>query len=456
MTAIEENYINNHPRSSEFYQKSKTVFSSGVTHDTRYVSPFPIVIEKANGSHKTDIDGNEYIDYVMGHGALILGHAHPTLIDAVNNQISKGTHLGGETRLGLEWAQIVQHLIPSIERIRFHSSGTEATLMAMRLARAYTGKSTILRFQDHFHGWQDYSFAIANQEKSNQGTTAGPGIPSELGKTVKVIPDSDIENFKNAIREDNDIAAVILEPTGARTGQIPLNPDFVHAIRDLTLDNNILLIFDEVVTGFRITKGGAQQRLKIKPDLTTLAKILAGGLPGGAVGGKAEIIDLISFENNHKNTLNGGRIQHPGTFNANPLSAAAGTACLRTIANQPINERADQAAQRLCKGINEAFFDAKALGFAYCDSSWVTIAPNIPFNDKSDLIYDKLDLLRAPKDKKLLQMMRLCLLNEGIDAMRGDTLIVSAVHDDNDIDKTILNFRSVLNHLLKEKLVAKR
>ena len=139
MTAIEENYINNHPRSSEFYQKSKTVFSSGVTHDTRYVSPFPIVIEKANGSHKTDIDGNEYIDYVMGHGALILGHAHPTLIDAVNNQISKGTHLGGETRLGLEWAQIVQHLIPSIERIRFHSSGTEAPLMAMRLARAYTG-----------------------------------------------------------------------------------------------------------------------------------------------------------------------------------------------------------------------------------------------------------------------------------------------------------------------------
>jgi len=327
MATITEEYKKKHPTSLKLYEEAKASMPSGVTHDVRYLTPFPIYMSHGKGPRKWDVDGNEYIGYVMGHGALILGHCHPEIVAEVNKQISIGTHLGFNTKLELRWAKAIQALMPSIEKVRFHSSGTEATLMAFRLARAFTGKSKIIKFINHFHGWHDYVAAAA-------GKYTSAGIPKKTAETMIMLPAGDIGMVEKQLKKDKDIAAVILEPTGARGGALPLRPEFPAQLREVTERYGVLLIFDEVVTGFRVSPGGAQEKLNIKPDLTTLGKIVAGGFPGAAVGGKAEILDMTAFRNDPD--WNGhSRVAHPGTYNANPMSAAIGSRCLELIASEP-------------------------------------------------------------------------------------------------------------------------
>ena len=287
MPTILEEYIAKHAGSAQRYAEAVGIFPSGVTHDNRYAEPFPLYITHGLGPRKWDVDGNEYIDYVSGHGALILGHSHPAIAAAVTEQINRGTHLGACTDEEVRWAKAVQALMPSVERIRFHSSGTEATLMAMRLARAYTGKNKVIKLQDHFHGWHDY--AMAGSDRSS------PGIPPETFGSMVIVPSGDLAAVEAALDRDSDIAALILEPTGAHYGQLPFDvPNYLSGLRELTAQHSVVLIFDEVVTGFRASSGGAQVRYGVSPDLTTMAKIVAGALPGGAVGGKAEIVDMIA------------------------------------------------------------------------------------------------------------------------------------------------------------------
>ena len=263
------------------------IFPGGVTHDNRYAEPFPLYITHGQGPRKWDVDGNEYIDYVSGHGALILGHSHPAIADVVAEQIRRGTHLGACTDEELRWARAIMNLMPAVERVRFHSSGTEATLMAMRLARAYTGRNKVIKLQDHFHGWHDYAMAGSDRP--------APGIPAESWGSMVIVPAGDLNAVQQAMERDSDIAAIILEPTGAHYGQLPFDvPAYLAGLRDLCDQHGVTLIFDEVVTGFRASAGGAQVRYGITPDLTTMAKIVAGALPGGAVGGKAEIVDMIA------------------------------------------------------------------------------------------------------------------------------------------------------------------
>ena len=239
------------------------------------------------GPRKWDVDGNEYIDYVSGHGSLLLGHSHPAITDAVSKQILRGTHLGGSTDEEMRWARAIKALMPAVDKVRFHSSGTEATLMAMRLARAFTGKNKVIKLQDHFHGWHDYAMAGSDRPAA--------GVPETTWQSMVVVPSGDLGAVEDALNRDQDIAALILEPTGAHMGQLPFDtPNFLDGLRDLTEQHGVVLIFDEVVTGFRASPGGAQTRYDIRPDLTTMAKIVAGALPGGAVGGKAEIIDMIA------------------------------------------------------------------------------------------------------------------------------------------------------------------
>ena len=455
MQTIEDRYVAAHRRSAELYRAACDVFPSGVTHDVRYLRPFPITITGGHGPRKHDVDGHEYVDYVMGHGALLLGHAHPAVVAAVRAQVARGTQLGGNTELELEWGRSVQRLMPSVERLRFVSSGTEATLMAMRLARAFTGRSAVLRFADHFHGWQDYAVAspgAASGTASGPPVTTGPSIPDAIGATVHVIPPDDLELLNDTLAANPDLAAVIVEPTGAHMGQIPLAPEFLHELGTIVRRHGALLIFDEVVTGFRVAPGGAQQRLGLRPDLTTLAKILAGGLPGGAVGGRAEIIDQIAFPGVRGGDLR-TRVEHPGTFNANPLSAAAGIACLNLVATQSPTAQADRAAARLCDGLNQAFADTGALGFAYRDSSLVHTAPNIaPGAGRAWLAVNR-ERLRAVRTGELARCLRLALLNEGVDTMRGISYIVSAVHTVADIDHTVAGFTRALEALRREGLL---
>jgi glutamate-1-semialdehyde 2,1-aminomutase len=329
MTTILERYQALHPRSKALHQEAAHLFPNGVTHDIRHFSPFPIYIAHAAGARKTDVDGHEIIDYVLGHGSLLLGHAHQTLVRAVTRQIANGTHYGACHELELEWAGWIKKLVPSAEKVRFHSSGTEATMMAVRLARAHTGRNKLVRFALNFHGWND---SVAGYVLPGQTVPRSPGIPrAVLGEQI-VLPQNNYEELSTTLAHDRDVAAVIIEPTGASMGTVPIDPDFLAFLRDRTWRDGVVLIFDEVVTGFRVAPGGAQAFFGVTPDLTTLAKIAAGGLPGAAIAGRADILDCIHFRGQAEWDAH-SRVAHQGTFNANPLSAAAAVAMLETIAD---------------------------------------------------------------------------------------------------------------------------
>ena len=435
MATILEEYIQKHPGSASRYEEAREIFPGGVTHDNRYVTPFPIYVTHGSGPLKWDVDGNEYVDYVSGHGALILGHSHPEIASAVANQVSRGTHLGANTEEEMRWGRAIKKLVPSIEKIRCHSSGTEATLMALRLARAYTGKNKIVKFEEHFHGWHDY---VAVRKDALVA-----GIPETISQSVIVLPPGDIALVENALSQDGDVAAVILEPTGAHYGQLPLMvPQFLQDLREVTRRYGVLLIMDEVVTGFRVSPGGAQGRFGIDPDLTTMAKIVAGGLPGGVVGGKADIIDMIAFRDDPRWDSR-QRIAHPGTFNANPLSAAAGATCLEMIASQPINERADAVASRLKRGLNDVFAKMEVPGHAHGMASLIHLTLSDCDCDRELCTMSHREIQEAAGPAKTVPLKR-AMMNAGVDMMGRGSLIVSATHTEQDVDRTIEAFEESL------------
>ena len=444
MATILEDYVAKHPGSAQRYAQSVQVFPGGVTHDSRYAMPFPLFMSHGEGPRKWDVDGQEYIDYVSGHGALILGHSHPAIAQAVSAQILRGTHLGASTDEEMRWAKAIQALVPSVEKVRFHSSGTEATLMAMRLARAYTGRDKVIKLQDHFHGWHDY--AMAGSDRS------APGIPDASLGTMVIVPPGDLAAVEDALNRNSDIAALILEPTGAHFGQLPFDtPIYLKGLRDLTSQHDVVLIFDEVVTGFRASSGGAQERYGVTPDLTTLAKIVAGGLPGGAVGGKAEIIDMIAhredpeWDNQH-------RVYHPGTFNANPLTAAAGATALEMIATQPINQQADAMSARLKTGLNELFGKMEVPGHAHGIASMIHVVLADCDCDREICSMPHRKIKEAVSSPATTGMKR-GLQNHGVDIMGRECFLVSATHTEQDIDQTLDAFQSTLAAMREEGLV---
>ena len=444
MPTILEDYIARHPGSAQRYRESLGIFPGGVTHDTRYAQPFPLFMTHGEGPRKWDVDGNEYVDYVSGHGALLLGHSHPAIAEAVSRQIQRGTHLGASTDEELRWAKAVMALMPSVEKIRFHSSGTEATLMAMRLARAYTGKHKVIKLQDHFHGWHDY--AMAGSDRS------APGIPPASWGTMVVLPPGDLAAVEDALARDADIAALILEPTGAHYGQLPFDaPAYLRGLRELTQQHGVVFIMDEVVTGFRAAPGGAQALYGITPDLTAMAKIVAGGLPGGAVGGKADIVDMIAHRGNPE-WDNGQRVYHPGTFNANPLSAAAGATALELIASQPINRQADARAAQLQAGLNETLGRLEIPGHAYGIASMIhlTLAD---FTDGREIGPAAHRQLSEAAASPAATAMKRGLQNRGVDIMGRDAFLVSSTHTESDIDQTIGAFEETMAAVRAEGLI---
>ena len=444
MPTILDEYVAKHPGSAQRYTEALTLFPGGVTHDTRYAQPFPLYMTHGTGPRKWDVDGNEYIDYVSGHGALLLGHSHPAIVDAVTKQIVRGTHLGASTDEEIRWVKAIKALIPSVEKVRFHSSGTEATLMAMRLARAYTGKNKIIKMQDHFHGWHDYAMAGSDRP--------APGVPEASWGTMIVVPSGDLNAVERALSNDSDVAALILEPTGAHYGQLPFDaPNFLKGLRDLTAQHGVVLIFDEVVTGFRASPGGAQVLYGIDPDLTTMAKIVAGGLPGGAVGGRADIIDMIAhrgdpdWDNTH-------RVYHPGTFNANPLSAVAGSTCLELIASQPINQHADGMAARLKSGLNEIFGKMEVAGHAHGIASMIHVVLADCDCGREICTMPHRQIQETTASAAVTGLKR-GLQNNGVDIMGRDAFLVSATHTEGDIDQTLDAFESTLAAVREDGLL---
>lgn len=444
MSVINEEYLKKHPKSAELHRQSDAAFPDGVTHDTRYVMPFPVFMAEASGPLKWDVDGNEYVDYVSGHGALILGHSHPAVVEAVSAQMAKGTHLGGNTEAELRWANAVKALMPSVEKVRFNSSGTEATMMAMRLARAYTGKNKIIKFADHFHGWHDYANA------GSDGAIGG--IPSSTWDAMLVLTPGDVGLVEETLQRDKDVAAVIMEPTGAHMGQYPLHvPEFLNQIREVTQRYGVLLIFDEVVTGFRLSTGGAQLLFGVQPDLTTMAKIVAGGLPGGAVGGRADIVDMIAHRGD-PDWDNSRRVAHQGTFNANPLSATAGATVLEMLVGGDVNKRTDVAALRLKTGLNEVLTKMEVQGVAYGNGSLIHIGFGLECDPDEVWKLSSKEIGRAAKPGAP-QGFKLAMLNAGIDVMGGRGFIVSSVHTEAHVDRTLDSFEECLSNMRRDNLL---
>jgi len=439
MSSILERYQEKFKKSGEVYERAVQLIPTG-GHQSRVVRPFPVYVDDARGALKWDADGNELIDYVMGYGALILGHAHPAVVDAVSNRLSHGTIMAGASQLEIKWAEQVSELIPSAERVRFTASGTESTLMALRLARAHTGKKKLVKFHDHFHGWHDY---VA----MDSGIVTERGIPEETRSTVVVI-DADVGALDHLLEQDKDIAAVICEPGGGHWGQFPLaNPGFLQDLREVTDRHGVVMIMDEVICGFRLSKGGAQGRFGIKPDLTTMAKIVAGGLPGGAVVGKAEIMDQLGHEDAAV------RIAHPGTFNGNPVSATAGIAALGLIANEPINERADANAERLRAGLRDALTKMEVTGHVHGVASIVHVAIGAEGECSGEMCSVPHDKIAGATASPRPEMTRLAMYNEGIDMMGGIGFMVSAVHENDQIDRTAEAFERALGALRDEQII---
>lgn len=362
---LSQRYAAKTPGSAALYRRALGVIPGGVAHDSRYLAPHPLYVARAEGAHKWDVDGNRYIDYVGGHGALLLGHNHPVVAEAVREQLAKGTHYGGCHELEVAWAEQIRRLIPCAQRVRFTNSGTEATLLAIRLARAYTGRAPIVRLAGHFHGWHDQ---VAAAVTSHFDGTAPAGVLREVARQAIVCPPNDLVAL-GRILDEHDAAALILEPTGASFGHVPLVEGYLAQARELTARRGVLLIFDEVITGFRVSTGGAQAHYGVTPDLATLAKIVAGGLPGGAVVGRADVMGVMARRDDPSNQPqdrqwnSSGRVSQQGTFNANPLSAAAGLATLRLVAQGDVVERANRTGALLRERLNGVL--------AECGSSWL-------------------------------------------------------------------------------------
>ncbi|ECJ3538755.1 aminotransferase class III-fold pyridoxal phosphate-dependent enzyme [Salmonella enterica] len=315
----------------------RNLIAGGTTHDS-WSPETNVIFARADRAYKWDIKGQRYIDFWMGHGALILGHNPPSVTEALTRQIKCGTHLSGNHIHLMEWAEKISQLIPSAEQVRFCASGTEATLLALRLARAYTGRPDIVRIDGHFHGWHDEALAGAIE-----GWPAGShSSASDFLHVVSPCETSALEEILSA----RGTAAVILEPGGGSSGTLPCDFAWLHALRELTARYGTLLIFDEVMSGFRYAPGGVQAMANVLPDITTLSKILCGGLPGAAVTGNAAV--MACFNAAHAN-----KVIHSGTFNGNPLSACAGLATLNEISDGAIQQQIVDSTQLLVDTVNE-------------------------------------------------------------------------------------------------------
>lgn len=446
--SIDDRYVTRHQRSAEQYAEATRLFPGGVTHDLRRLLPFPISIDHAEGSKKRDADGNEIVDYLVGHGSLIHGHGWAPMVEAVQRQVAKGTHFGSSHALEIEWARAVQRLMPAAERVKFVSSGTEATMLAMRLARAYTGRDKILKFAGHFHGWHDYATAGMAPPYD---VPSSIGIPAGTLSSVVVTPANDVIALAAALKSQ-DVAAAIIEPTGGSWGTIPLRPAFLHELRQATRSTGTLLILDEVITGFRVAPGGAQERFSVPPDLITMAKILAGGLPGGAVAGRADILGMLDFKPDAKgNRFH--RVPHPGTYNANPLSAGAGIAMLDSLLDGTTTRKIDRLNKRLRDGFNQAISEAGVEGCCYGDCSMFHLFLGRPCpgeRAEGHAVYAHTAAeLSAGMPAALTSKLRRAMINHGVDLM-GSGGMLSDAHTTEDLDFTIDAFAASLADLKAE------
>jgi len=449
---LAEQYAAAFPGSKKRFEEAKGIFPCGVTHDARMMDPFPVYVTHAKGPYKWDVDGRRLTDYFVGHGSHLLGHCPDDVVRAVQEQMAKGTHYGSCHDLEIEWGKLVQKLVPSAERVRFTGSGTEATMMALRLSRLATGRPKFLKFHGHFHGWHDYVTVSADPPYESPVV---PGVPEAVAGQCVAIPPNNLNRVEDSLKTDPQIGAVILEPTGGHWGAVPIRGAFLKGLRDLCTKYDRLLIFDEVITGFRVSPGGAQGYYGIKPDLTAMAKILAGGLPGGCVAGRADVLAFIEPRPGKP------KMKHPGTYNANPLSASAGVATLKRVATGEPCAKANAAGRLLRNELNELFESRKWPWAAYGDFSMVRVVPNYtgerPRTDAGDNdglvpLGGDVNALDGPKNMKLVYGLRQAMMLNGVDWW-GLAGMTTCEHTDAVVRHTAKAFEAAVEAVTAEGLV---
>jgi glutamate-1-semialdehyde 2,1-aminomutase len=419
------------PLSENLFKRASEVMPGGISHNIHYFPPYPFFVKEAMGSKIRDVDGNEYVDLWMGHYTHILGHQSGIVVEAIERQLKEGIHWGILFKKQVEWAELVRELIPCAEMVRFCCSGTEATMYAVRLARAFTGKNTILKIAGGWHGANsDLSFGIKMPYEKEESL----GLLPELQQYTKTIPFNDLSGSLEIIHQNkNDLAGIIIEPVIGEGGFIPATLEYLKMLRSETERWGALLIFDEVISGFRVALGGAQERFGIIPDLTTLGKIMGGGLPVGALVGKREILEKTSPEkkgNKWERILIGG-----GTFSSHPLTMAAGFAMLHYLKDHSdeVYPLLEAKGEKIRKGVQEAIHHEGLNAIVTGIGS--LFQTHFPF--QKGVILDSPHSIQKFTDIEKREVeFRIRMLTKGVYMMHGGGGL-SIVHSDEDIEKIV-------------------
>lgn len=413
-------------RSKKLFEEAKKLIPGGVNSPVRAfkaVGGDPFFVKRARGSKIYDVDGNEYIDYVLSWGPMILGHAHPKVTKALKKAIENGTSYGAPTSLEIELARMIIKAYPSIEKIRMVNSGTEATMSAIRVARGFTGRDRVVKFEGCYHGHADGLLVKAGSGATTFGVPDSPGVPSAYAKNTITLPFNDSKTFRSVIRKEwRSIACVIVEPVVGNIGCVLPRPGFLEALRRETEKYGIVLIFDEVMTGFRVSFGGAQSYYGIRPDLTCLGKVIGGGLPVGAYGGKKEIMAMVAPE---------GPVYQAGTLSGNPLAMTAGIETLKVLAKKETYIRLEERMSHLEEGLKDAAKRAKVkIRFYRAGTMFCTY-----FTDKEVIDYKTAKSSDTDRFSRFFRYM----LDGGINIAPSqfEAGFISLAHTERDIDKTI-------------------
>lgn len=423
--------------SEKLSHRARAALPGGVSHELRYRDPHPVFIDRARGAEKWDVQGRRFVDFKMGSASQMLGHCHPAIVEAVQRQAARSVLSADCHAAEIEWAEWVNRLFPSAERTRFTASGTEATMLALRLGRAWSGKDRVLRIDGHFHGWHDHALKGARP-----GSAAAPslGIPQAVNELIDICA-AEPQAMEHALRDER-VGTVIIEASGANYGCVPLGTDTLRALHDVARRAGAVLIFDEIITGFRWSPGGRQARDGIVPDLTALAKVVTGGLPGGAVCGRAAIMEQM----NNATTCDGlaPAVSHKGTFNGSPLVAAAACAAMPLLATGEAQAQADAMAARMRDGMNAALADQGVTGLAYGESSVF----HLHFGRGSLDGMTPAEIRGLPNSQ--IRAYRDGMLARGVDMMTYTSGLTSAAHTSALIDEALEAFRETLADMIHE------
>lgn len=429
--------MHNRPHSKRYYEKAKTLMPGGVNSPVRAfkaVGNDPIVVTRAKGDRLYDADNNKYIDYCMSWGPLILGHTNIKVLNAIRRALRSGTSFGTICPLEIKLAELIKNAYPSIELIRMVNSGTEATMSAVRVARAFTKRDKIVKFEGGYHGHSDQFLIKAGSGLATLGAPSSPGVPETFAANTLILPYNNIDAFKGLLKEKaREISAVIIEPIAGNMGVVLPSQGFLETVRELTLKHEIILIFDEVITGFRASFSGAQGLFNIKPDMTTLGKIIGGGLPVGAYGGRQDIMQLISPE---------GPVYQAGTLSGNPVAMAAGIATIKEIKSNPtFYEELDKKTKYLVWGLKDAAkLAGKKIVINSISSMYTPFFTEKPVTDFESAMQS---------DTKLYAKFFHLMFERGVylPPSQFEAHFVSAAHTNRDIDRTIKYAYEVFRNL---------